>query len=161
MATQKAAPTGPIVRRRTVRPQVKCGPSLTEQAHASECDINVIMKEYYRTGLVKHMNRHPGQFDDVTVTDYQEAMFTLKNAHNLFTGLPANIRKRFHNEPAEFLEFVGDPKNVDEMRKLGIMKGVDGLDITGTVTDPAIKAAHEQDKNKQEAKVDKKEEKKE
>ena len=40
-----------------------------------------------------------------------------------FDGLDAFVRARFQNDPAQFLEFVSDPKNAQEMTSLGIVTG--------------------------------------
>ena len=37
-----------------------------------------------------------------------------------FNSLPSDIRKKFDNDPAEFLEFVSDEKNNDEMIQMGL-----------------------------------------
>ena len=35
--------------------------------------------------------------------------------------LPAQMRSRFNNDPAELLKFIKDPANLDEAVKLGIL----------------------------------------
>jgi phage internal scaffolding protein len=37
-----------------------------------------------------------------------------------FALLPANVRKRFNNDPGEFFEFATNPDNYDDMVKLGL-----------------------------------------
>lgn len=111
--------------------KVKTGPETVEQSHKKQCDINYILRDYYRSGLVRHAAKHQGRYDDISVTDFQEAMFRVTEAKKMFMELPSGMRNRFHNDPAEFLQFVHDPANKDEMAKLGILKGNDGLDIRG------------------------------
>jgi len=36
--------------------------------------------------------------------------------------LPAKVRDRFGQDPAEFLAFLSNPENADEARRLGILK---------------------------------------
>ena len=50
---------------------------------------------------------------------------------NMFNELPGAARHEFNNDPATFLKFVQDPKNADKLEKLGLAKGIDGLDVTG------------------------------
>lgn len=114
-----------------VRPQIHCGESMTEQAHKKECDMNHILREYSRTGLIKHAKQYEGRYDDVPVSDFQEAMFLIKNAENMFNALPGSVRAAMDNDPAKFLEFVQNPANEDKMRELGILRGNDGIDIKG------------------------------
>jgi phage internal scaffolding protein len=116
---------------KTKRVTVETGPGLTEQAHKNETDMNYILRDYQRTGLIKHAKLNEGRYDDIAVQDFQEAMFIVKNAQDMFDQLPSNIRKRFQNNPAEFLAFVQNPENEQEMRFLGILEGNDGFDISG------------------------------
>lgn len=113
---------------------VDTGPGMTEQSHKHETDMNYILRDYAKTGLIKHAREHEGRYDDVSVQDFQEAMFIVKEAENMFQALPSQIRKRFNQNPAAFLEFVQNPRNEDEMRRLGILRGNDGVDIKGAVT---------------------------
>jgi phage internal scaffolding protein len=110
---------------------VDCGESMTEQAHAKECDMNHILRQYQKTGLIKHAKENQGRYDDVTSQDFQEAMFLVTQAQNMFNELPANIRNRFGNDPAAFMDFVHDPSNQAEMARMGILAGNDGIDVTG------------------------------
>lgn len=96
-------------------------PSKTKQASKDECDVNRIVKRFNETGHVSHVrNGQPlyGDFD--TVETFHEAMNIVTNAQEQFALLPAEIRKRFANDPASFLQFVGDPANADELVKMGL-----------------------------------------
>lgn len=117
--------------RKTARVTIDTGPGLTEQCHKEECDMNYILRDYQKTGLIKHAKENEGRYDDISVQDFQEAMLIVKEAENMFSGLPSNIRKRFQNNPAEFLEFTQNAENRDEMVKLGILRGNDGLNKDG------------------------------
>ena len=44
-----------------VKPTIDCGDSLTEQAHKNRCDMNYILRDYERTGLLKHVKKHEGR----------------------------------------------------------------------------------------------------
>ena len=121
-------------RSKRVRPIIKTGKGKTEQAHADKCDINHILRDYHKTGLIKHAAQHQGTYDDVTAVDFQNAMFLVTNAQKMFDSLPANIRTRFGNDPGSFLDFVQNPDNTDEMAKLGILKGNDGINVAGAQT---------------------------
>lgn len=140
-------------RRRVV---VHTGPGKTEQAHKRETDMNYILKEYAKTGFMKHSKEHQGRYDDVSVQSFQEAMFTVTSAQSMFNELPAAVRKRFMNNPAEFLGFVQNPENKEEMQRMGILKGNDGVDITGApvmapTEDDVRKAARPPEKSPSEA----------
>jgi hypothetical protein len=36
--------------------------------------------------------------------------------------IPSDIRKQFNNNPGEFLNFVSNPDNEEEMQKMGFVK---------------------------------------
>ncbi len=94
----------------------------THQSFANECDVNNIMAKYEKTGLIDHMNTHQGQYGHfVDVQDYQSAMNQVIEAREAFMSLPSSLRSRFANDPHEFLQFVNDPANDDEMRDMGLL----------------------------------------
>lgn len=97
-------------------------PSLTKQADAAACDINKIMAKYERSGLLLHVNQNQAMYADVSsVPDYQGALEIVRKADDMFASLPAEIRAKFDNDPAEYLRFVSDPANKDTMDKLGML----------------------------------------
>lgn len=98
-------------------------PARTKQEFVKQCDINNIIKEFTLTGQVNHISAKAmqGAFLDLPDSiDFQQSMNTVIEANKAFMALPALMRDRFHNEPSEFLAFVSDPKNADELVKLGI-----------------------------------------
>lgn len=111
-----------------IRPRVQIDfpePSLTKQAFRDECDINHIMKRFKKIMnedfLEKYNGYVGGQFGDFSeVADYRTALDQLKRANSVFEALPSIVRKRFDNDPALFLDFCQDPKNLDELRELGL-----------------------------------------
>lgn len=106
------------------RVQVFCTtPSKTKQEPKNACDINKIVARALRGQAIMNLNNKPGRFGDVSeVPDYATALRVVKRAEELFSSLPALVRKRFQNDPAEMLEFVKDSKNADEAKALGLLK---------------------------------------
>ena len=96
---------------KTKRNKINTGKGLTEQSHKHETDINYILKEYTRTGFINHAKQNEGRYDDISVQDFQEAMFIVSDATNMFAELPGQIRKEFKNSPSQFLDFVQNPNN--------------------------------------------------
>nr|QJB20846.1 MAG: internal scaffolding protein [Microvirus sp.] len=95
--------------------------SLTQQQFKAECDINNIMAKYKKTGLITHVNRFAGHIGDFSSGDsYQESLHKVMAAQESFNALPAHIRSRFFNDPAQMLDFLSDPKNDEEAVKLGL-----------------------------------------
>jgi len=93
-----------------------------KQQFKDECDINLIMLKFQRTGMITHVNRHEPSYGDVPSQSYHEAMEIVRQANEMFAEVPASIRKKFGNDPAAFMEFVSEEKNVEELRKLGLAK---------------------------------------
>lgn len=96
------------------------GPSKTKQAFKDECDINNILRKFQKTGLLEHAREHKGQYGDFAEVDFHQAMNTVRAAEAMFLSVPANIRKKFNNDPGEFLQFVNNEKNREEMYELGL-----------------------------------------
>lgn len=111
--------------------------SLTKQSEADACDINKIMGQFERTGLLPHVMQYGGRYEDLgDATTYHDAMNAVVSAQEAFESLPANIRSRFGNDPAAFLDFVNDDANRDEMARMGL------LDLPeGGVAQPTLSAA--------------------
>lgn len=109
------------------------GDTRAKQSFKDECDINVIMKKYEATGLIDHVNTHQGHYADVLeVPDYQSALNSVMSAQNAFMSLPAAIRAQFENDPGQFLAFVQNPANRDEMIEMGLAEGEDTRELIGS-----------------------------
>lgn len=104
-------------------PGLECSePSLADQSQAKDCDVNVIVARFMKTGVLPGVNKQAlyGDFSDVG--SYQEACNIVLHAQQQFESLSADVRKRFGNDPAEFLAFCSDPQNKPEMIKLGLVE---------------------------------------
>jgi len=96
---------------------------VTKQSDAKDCDINLLFKRFEKTGQLPDVIARNGSYGDFSnVPDYQEACNIVKMANEQFSLLDAPIRNRFDNDPAKFLAFVNDEKNMDEMAKMGLLK---------------------------------------
>lgn len=94
---------------------------ITKQSFKDECDINNIMKKYKNTGMLPEMIKTQPQYGDFSeVSDYMESMNIVLKAQEQFQNLSADVRNRFQNDPAQFLDFANDPKNGEEMVKMGL-----------------------------------------
>lgn len=95
--------------------------TLTQQNAAEECDINYILSRYERTGSLGDFIKANPQFGDFSdVPSYQESLEIVAKAETQFNQLEGKVRARFENDPAQFLEFVGDPRNANEIEKMGL-----------------------------------------
>lgn len=101
-------------------------PTLTQQNFAEECDYNAIMSKWQRGVEPTHLNPLNPQYADVSsIEDYQTAMNTVLQAEAAFNALPAKIRERFQNDPAEFVAFVSNDDNYTEAVNLGLVPAGD------------------------------------
>lgn len=105
-----------------VRPTLDTGPGLTKQSFRDESNINFIMKKYQKTGTVNFVSNVQPDFMNIPAVDFKQAMDTVIRANGMFGDMPSSLRKRFNNDPAEYLEFMEDPANLDEMVELGLAK---------------------------------------
>jgi len=95
---------------------------VTKQEFKDECDINILMSRYESTGELPAINERAPQYLDATGYDYQTAMNFVAGANTLFHELPASMRNRFENDPAQFLDFCSMEKNRPEMAEMGLLK---------------------------------------
>ena len=120
------------------------GKTMTKQSMKEECDINFIVEKYQKTGVVQHTREYEGQYGEFMSIDYHEAMNQVTAAQEMFMSIPSDIRARFHNDPGEFLAFVGDDANIEEMRELGLalpdVSNVQHVTEDGTPTSPTPSA---------------------
>lgn len=100
---------------------IECGPGRTRQEFKKDSDINVIIKKFQTTGTIKFRDENEAMYGDIPAMDFQQAMNTVRTATEMFEAMPAELRKRFGHDPYNFLEFIQDPKNVDEARLLKLI----------------------------------------
>ncbi|WNK13075.1 MAG: internal scaffolding protein [Microvirus sp.] len=112
--------------------------SLTQQSGRDEADINVIVERYVRTGVVPQIAMPPLGEDFDEVFDFRSAMDTVLEAKRSFDALPANVRYKFKNDPAEFVDFCEDRDNLPMLRKWGLAVPEVGADVgvSGGVNSP-------------------------
>lgn len=98
-------------------------PSLTEQHHKSDCDVNEILRRYMKTGILDSKSDKTPLFGDFSGAprDYAAAVQLLDDARARFASLPSPIRERFGNDPFQLLQFLDDPHNREEAVSLGLL----------------------------------------
>lgn len=112
-------------RRRVVTPGG--GELLTKQAPKDEVDSQAIVQKYLRTGNVELLRQRvaPRYGDFTSADDYLSAMVKVRQAQELFSALPSNVRSAVRNDPAELLRLVFDPARREECVKLGLISEAD------------------------------------
>jgi len=95
-------------------------PTLCQQQHAADADINNIMRKYESQGILPELILQDPKYGDFSdVPSYQEACNIVRMANEQFLGLSAEVRDRF-NTPEKFLEFCQNPANQREMIQMGL-----------------------------------------
>jgi Chlamydia-phage Chp2 scaffold (Chlamy_scaf) len=97
-------------------------PTLARQEFADEADINVLMQRYERTGVMPVLPGYDPVYVDFTEmpSDLMGVMDRFHAAEASFMRLPAVVRREFDNDPRLFVDFAGDPANLDQMRAWGL-----------------------------------------
>lgn len=94
----------------------------TQQQFKDDYDVGSILNRYKNTGVIPQVRKANPMYLDMTQMpqDYAEAMQRVDFAKEAFSNLPSRVRERFQNDPGEFVEFVANPKNQDELVELGL-----------------------------------------
>lgn len=99
------------------------GESLTLQGPAEDADLNNVLKRFgiHDNAIlpVTHDPRYYGNVDDTM--DLRTAIEAVHEAERTFALLPAKIRRRFGESPAQLHDFVMDPDNRQEAIELGLL----------------------------------------
>ena len=94
--------------------------TLAQQHFKEQCDINRIVAQYAKTGLVPQSAATPMAEDFVGITDYHTAMNAIRRGDEAFSSLSADVREKFKNDAGRFVDFCLDPENLDEVIALGL-----------------------------------------
>jgi len=98
--------------------------SRTQQHFKDESDINKIIANYRKTGVLTDPLRAPSRTpyygDFTSLGDYHTQQNAVINTQTRFNRLPAHIRDRFENDPTTLITWINDPKNKEEAEKLGL-----------------------------------------
>lgn len=112
-------------------------PSLAQQHMKDETDINNIVAQYGVTGQLPEVPVRVPTYGDFTGTnDYRQALDLVLAADDAFMALPAHVRERFNNDPAELVDFVSDINNRSEAIDLGLIPPPDKPD--GVIPSPEV-----------------------
>lgn len=118
-----------------------CGPSLTKQSFAEECDINVIMDRAVKSGYLPVVGGEPVFADVSFATDFKTAIDTVRSAYAKFDELPMAIKDFFHASPEAMIEFLSDPANRPKAVELGLVSAPAAEAGSGGGAAPAGKAS--------------------
>lgn len=108
----------------------------TKQSFRDECDINLIMARFLKTGQLSHLNKSSPRYGDSS-SDFNARMNVITSAKSSYEDLPSSVRDNFDG-PEDFYHFVSDPKNSQEIFDMGLSELVS--------IDPVVESSIEKDK---------------
>ncbi len=117
------------------------GKGRAKQSMKDECDINVIMAKYLKTGQISHGQTMTGDFADADSVSFHEAMNIVTEAEQAFMTLPAKARQRFANDPAGLVDLCQDPERREELVELGLLDPLEEPEAPAAAAEPPAPAA--------------------
>nr|WAE43591.1 MAG: internal scaffolding protein [Microviridae sp.] len=108
---------------RYVKADLLCSePKMTDQSYAQQCDINVIMAQYAKTGMLPNQTSVPARWiDNTTIPSLEESFNIVNRAMDAFYELPPYVRKLMDNDPSQLELFVQNPENREILQKYGMV----------------------------------------
>lgn len=78
-------------------------PSLTVQSEKAQCDINLIIARYKKTGVLDHIKRDEPLYVDCeqAIADLEKARLLVEDTEDAFWSLPSSVR-----------DVIGEPSNL-------------------------------------------------
>lgn len=98
----------------------------TDQSYKKMCDINVIVSNARKTGVLSHQKQNLGQYlDNTKIPSLLDAQLLMRDAQAAFMSLPSQIRKLMDHDPTKLVEFINDKENFEILCKHGILEKVE------------------------------------
>lgn len=70
--------------------------------------------------MIHHVNNMQGKYTDYpTAIEFHDMQNIIAQAKSMFESIPSNIRAKFENDPAKFLDYANNPENREEMLEMG------------------------------------------
>lgn len=122
--------------------------SLAQDQFREQCDVNNIIDKFNRTGEISHIMKTQGVYMDTTnLPNYQQSLQIVIDAEDAFMALPAEMRKKFDNDPGKMIAYLEDPKNHKEAVTLGLMEEKQIPTDTQILNELKIQNKNHQNKN--------------
>lgn len=106
-----------------VRTMINCSePKLTDESQSKSTNINLIMDQYRRTGMLPmYKPKQALYIDETLIPDAISSFNVVNEARELFLQLPSKVRKAMDNDPRNLEAFIADPENKEFLLKHGVL----------------------------------------
>lgn len=108
-----------LVKRRATKLSDK---QMTDQSFKKSCDINNIVKQFAKTGILPNSTKIPQYGDYGELPTLETAFEVAHAAQDAFYALPSTIRKLIDNDPSKLELFVSDEANKEICLKYGLLE---------------------------------------
>lgn len=96
------------------------GPVITKQDGKRDADINFILKNYEKTGVISNISSKEPIFGDFSqAIEYDQALNLVKKTEEEFMKWPATARELARNDPKVALEMLADEGGRAALEALG------------------------------------------
>jgi len=109
---------------------------MAKQEFKEEVDINTLVRRFHLTGEMPQGVRMPEYGDFIGIGSYHDAANAIAMAGEAFDAMPAEVRERFGNDPAAFVDFCLNPENIGEARKMGLAPEAELLEAEDLASRP-------------------------
>ncbi len=101
--------------------RIRCGKGRAKQSMRDECDVNLIVAQYVKTGFLSHVSvGFPLWVDVSEMTDFRDAIEHVRSMARYFAGLPATVRSRFENDAVSLMEYLESGASEEDLHALGL-----------------------------------------
>lgn len=114
------------------------GDSRTKQEFTKDCDINLIVKKYEKSGILSHLNRgKPSYVDNGDSVSLHEAMDKVMEAEGGFANLPAAVRDAANGDPVQLLEMLESEEGARVLEDAGMQLNLPAIPVERAPESPA------------------------
>lgn len=109
--------------------------SLTDQSFKNDCDINIIMKNFAKTGVLPQQTNLGDYIDATEIPTLEQAFDISRRASEAFLSLPAEVRNLINHDPSQLEKIVSNPEYRDILKKHGVINIMDEVKAPEVKTD--------------------------
>ena len=90
----------------------------TKQSYKDSCDINKLLEKHQSVEALSHLEKHGAMYGDFAALDWDNLPLQLAEGRQVFSELPAEIKREFNQDAGAFFAYVTDPENKERLPEL-------------------------------------------